>query len=114
MVSQENNNNLENDNNLEKLDLEENMGVQAAHGKGVELSAANLTVDQSMEKCASKDDPIEMEALPDQPGNNESMSKALTVEKSKSKRALQVNMDKAVNNTNTAKVQKKPSVLHSV
>ena len=47
----------------------------------------------------------------DKAGNNESMSKALTLEKSK--RPLQVNIDKAVN-TNTAKDQKKPAVLHCV
>ena len=62
LVSQENNN------NLEKFDLEENMGVLAAHGKGVKLSEADFTVDQSMAKSAFKDDPIRMEAFPEQAG----------------------------------------------
>ena len=34
------NNNLENNNNLVKFDIEKNMGVLAAHGKGVQLTAA--------------------------------------------------------------------------
>ena len=35
LVGQEKDNNLENDNNLEKFDLEENMGVLAAQGSQV-------------------------------------------------------------------------------
>ena len=47
----------------------------------------------------------------DKAGKNKSMSKAVTVEKFKSKRPLQVNIDKAVN-TNTARTIRNP--LYSI
>ena len=60
------------DNNNQKKfcdDLEENLGLLAPHGKGVKSSAADLTVDESMEKSVTKEDSFEMKDLPEQSEN---------------------------------------------